>query len=858
MTSVNALREARTRLAEQRYEVALAQLLDAWCQRPDPRVATLIDAVDDLAPHSDLRSVWPSSWPPDWQRALAGLQQLIAWPRDPRLAKRLAQEVAEPRYALGTAARLYRPMLDAIARSGDTRCREILASMPKEALPKPYLKAIRVALQRTMHALETVSSQDAEAAELREIEVIEQLLSRHGAARVNIERDARELLDAIHEDLDDDERRALYADYLLAQGDPLGELVTIQLRERTVSGVEASALEARKSALIEKYGRVWAGDLGPYFERQLVFERGLFAGGLVHQALPPERLRHSRAWRSLRYIDLGSSAEDPADLLALDLHTLLGLAARRIGLLLESACARTVVELGLRDLQGVPELDLLRLCQADALPHVRKLHLPSEFVAALRGSALLARLEEVVTDYVQPWAGLPRDEAPALRRVHVWLAPSYQRASWSFHVTLQRDGVSVEARLDPRPFGRADALAGLSAFIWTLPPSSLKALTIVDCPRLRAVPFHERARLNAALASASRLEQVSSPWADVVARPRVELTRRRALQIELIGPSLLDARRLAIALEALSALDPSARDLLLPEGSCAPLGADPLAACALAARSASSMTLLRDEFDGPCFTLSSQRFTTSSDVAGSRLIVAGDTEADLLRLRDWLFDWAERLEVHHARIVTSHQTSERPIEHRETEVRVYQDGLSLGAPKLFIGSHLAPFLADSELPSGYEVTRRGALLYLDRGPLDVTLEEEARERSARAFEQALPHVFERKWGYAPAELLAAVVGPVLAHRDFTLRFAHDFADGWRVRLGEDVCVALRIHDPLFAPQLSAALECRIGAGASEALQPKGGPSYYPAATREQAQDALVTIARLADLAYPRIERSWAF
>lgn len=858
MTTVDALREARAGLEEQRYEVALSHLLDAWRSRRDPRVAGLIDAVDDLCPKDKLRSAWPTTWPHTWQGAAARLRGLLEWPLDPRLGKRFAHEVAQPRYALGSAARLYRPMLDAIGRIGDTRCREVLASMPRETLPKPYVTAIRASLKRAEHVLSTIPFQPAESAELREIEVIEQLLCVHGAARVNIQRDSRELLDAIHDDPEDDERRALYADHLLGQGDPLGELVMIQLREGSISGPEASAIQAQKAALLEKYGRVWAGELGPYFERQLVFERGLFAGGLVHQALPPPALRSSREWRALRYVDLGASADAPADLLALDLHTLLGLPARAIASLLESACARSLVELGLRDLRDVPELELIRLGQGEALPRLRKLHLASEFLGHLRGSELLTRIEEVVTDLVSPWADLPRSEAPALELVHIWLAPSYQRASWSFHVRLLPDGGgAVEARVDPKAPPRLDALEGLSAFIWTLPPSFLKRLTIEDSPRLLGLPFHERARLNAALATASGLVEVSSPWPDVTAHARPELTRRRALSIELLGPSLLDARRLPIALEALWALDPSARQLALPNGQLSELGGDPLATCSLAAKSAGWLTLLRDEFDGPSFILSRERYTTTPE-SRSRLILAVDTDQDLLRVRDWLFDWAERLEIHHAQIGPSEQDTERRTHHHETVIRVYGDGLAIGAPKLFIGDHLAPFLDDAELPSAYAATRRGRLLFLDRGGLHATIGEEARERSAAAFRSALPSVFARKWGYRPDEVLSQIVTPVLAHRGLVERSAQTITDEWLERLGEDVCVTLRIHDPLLAPTLSAVLECRIGAGASEPLHPRGAPPTFAAGSRREAEEGLRTIARLADLAYPRIERSWAF
>lgn len=73
-------------------------------------------------------------------------------------------------------------------------------------------------------------------------------------------------------------RRSVFADWLLEQGDPRGELYAIQLR-----GVDAplSAKEARRAAaLIRKHGRAWLRPLGPAVStlREPVFERGALLG----------------------------------------------------------------------------------------------------------------------------------------------------------------------------------------------------------------------------------------------------------------------------------------------------------------------------------------------------------------------------------------------------------------------------------------------------------------------------------------------------------------------------------------------------------------------------------------------------
>jgi uncharacterized protein (TIGR02996 family) len=95
--------------------------------------------------------------------------------------------------------------------------------------------------------------------------------------RGKIQHDLRrtvELLDAVYENPADDAARRVYADHLVAQGDPRGELIMLQC-ERAARSLPISA-ERREVELLWKYGRAW---LGPFAKAigAFRFERGFLA-----------------------------------------------------------------------------------------------------------------------------------------------------------------------------------------------------------------------------------------------------------------------------------------------------------------------------------------------------------------------------------------------------------------------------------------------------------------------------------------------------------------------------------------------------------------------------------------------------
>lgn len=87
-------------------------------------------------------------------------------------------------------------------------------------------------------------------------------------------------LEWIAERPDDDSLKQVFADWLLEQGDPRGELIVLQLRDH--AGQASAQDRARSAHLIRKFGARWLGPLakvmGPSTYR---FERGFLAAGSV-------------------------------------------------------------------------------------------------------------------------------------------------------------------------------------------------------------------------------------------------------------------------------------------------------------------------------------------------------------------------------------------------------------------------------------------------------------------------------------------------------------------------------------------------------------------------------------------------
>ncbi len=116
---------------------------------------------------------------------------------------------------------------------------------------------------------------------------------------------AQQLREAVWADPASDDVRMVYADYLLEQGDPLGELIALQL-ERARTGAAPSS---REWELLQSLGRRPAAPIERYL--------GLFTleRGFLENAMPvpgiPLAVAHHPAWSTVRCVQIEAAADAP-------------------------------------------------------------------------------------------------------------------------------------------------------------------------------------------------------------------------------------------------------------------------------------------------------------------------------------------------------------------------------------------------------------------------------------------------------------------------------------------------------------------------------------------------------------------
>src|SRR5262245_30531929 len=156
------------------------------------------------------------------------------------------------------------------------------------------------------------------------LRVLHRCFLAEGNAVARTKRDTLEA--AIAADFDDLAAHAAYADLLMEEGDPHGELVSVQLalEDETHSPEERARLRERERELLAAHHRAWLGDLTRHFDsiqRQagdtrpmpLRFSRGwIDAVYLTHASYRLiERLAHAPLARFLQRLEIEYGYEDP-------------------------------------------------------------------------------------------------------------------------------------------------------------------------------------------------------------------------------------------------------------------------------------------------------------------------------------------------------------------------------------------------------------------------------------------------------------------------------------------------------------------------------------------------------------------
>ena len=281
---MTALDRARDALRAGDDQAALAALLDAWRGQRNARIAELIDRLDrrvrrqrpaisgtsqaarhaswverahgdDPADIGSLLALLTDGYP---ARARERIGLLIGRAPDPRISAALVALVAQPpdvAWIRPAAIALWDVLFGALDQHRDARSAralEAMAWLDYERAPSPFT------VQRVRNRVEKLAWEyRARAGTEPELAAADTVACDELAALIGEEvGHGAHLLAAVYTDPSDRNARSVYADWLIAQNDPRGEFMALQLAR---GSHDPPTLRERQ--LLEAHGKVWLGPL---------------------------------------------------------------------------------------------------------------------------------------------------------------------------------------------------------------------------------------------------------------------------------------------------------------------------------------------------------------------------------------------------------------------------------------------------------------------------------------------------------------------------------------------------------------------------------------------------------------------
>jgi uncharacterized protein (TIGR02996 family) len=281
---VTALERARDALRAGDDHAALAALLDAWGAARSARIAELIDRLDrrvrrerpaisgtsqaarhaswierahgddpaDIGPLLDLLS---DGYP---ARARERISLLVGRAPDPRISAALVALIAQPpdvAWVRPASIALWDVLFGALDQHRDARSAralEAMAWLEHERAPSPFtVPRVRNRVEKLAWEYRARNNTEPElaAADRVACDELAPLIGEeagHGA----------QLLAAVYADPSDRNARSVYADWLIAQNDPRGEFIALQLARG-----HDDPPTLRERQLLDAHGKVWLGAL---------------------------------------------------------------------------------------------------------------------------------------------------------------------------------------------------------------------------------------------------------------------------------------------------------------------------------------------------------------------------------------------------------------------------------------------------------------------------------------------------------------------------------------------------------------------------------------------------------------------
>ncbi len=312
-------------------EPALAALLTAYAGRRDAKLADLVEQVSLLvtreplvdAPPAAALDAWLECWgaadPLDLGRLVAGLrigtvkqiiQRLEAFgtrPHDPRIAGAAFDLLKDQPFRSRGARPLYPAALALLCATADPRVETMLDVLARDHVPADgveggvdfrnfFVGAVRRA---TKEQPRVAPSPPLDATSSALVAAVAQRSSDLARSRLTRRASHDELLRRIWADPANDETRMVYADLLMEEGQPHGELIALQIERARTGGV----ITPREKKLLREHAREFLGPLAPAVTLTgLEFERGFAVQVELRDKVLPEiaALTTHPAWSTVK------------------------------------------------------------------------------------------------------------------------------------------------------------------------------------------------------------------------------------------------------------------------------------------------------------------------------------------------------------------------------------------------------------------------------------------------------------------------------------------------------------------------------------------------------------------------------
>ena len=435
---------------------------------------------------ADLPALLATEWPKRPKDALARLEQLARFPRDPRIVQHLIELDTGERFLSGVGVRFWRAAWTLVLGWGSA---EAATRLPKDA---PVGSALPWAMSRWLRVHQVILG--AFAGRLPTEPVLtakmEEALAALEARAGEIDQDARALFIAVLESPSNDAPRLVLADALAQRGDPRGEFIQLQFAHER--GELTLGRRERMERLLAAGGRTWFNGLLGQVTGLAVFRRGFLAEAQLGTRTPEPS---ARGWRTVEAVDAAGLALPLVGLLRGEnlagvrrLHhvrgeTLVHLLREGAGLGFELVEVRSPTPL-----PASCTIECLRV-RADAEEAIRWFLLSSlgTHVAALELDVARARGEggwaargaRLATQLTRVEA-----EAPAIQRVELGAEAASWPRPWrgAWHASFTRGADGRFSRLEVR-VGKG-ALEGLGELLLGLAADQLTCIEVSSAARL--------------------------------------------------------------------------------------------------------------------------------------------------------------------------------------------------------------------------------------------------------------------------------------------------------------------------------------------------------------------------------------